>query len=90
MPYIKQETREKHYPIRPAVSVGELNYRICREVNEYLKGQYAECYRSYNDVIGVLECAKLEIYRRLVVGYEERALAENGDVFARQEWEAKL
>ena len=33
--------------------------------------QTEKCYASYNDVIGALESAKMEMYRRLVVPYEE-------------------
>lgn len=35
------------------------------------------------DVIGCLECAKLELYRRVVAPYENRALKRNGDVYAK-------
>jgi len=35
-----------------------------------------------NEVIGVLECAKLELYRRVAAPYEERKRIENGEVYA--------
>ena len=34
-----------------------------------------------NAAIGVLECAKLELYRRVVAMYEDGKIKENGDVF---------
>jgi broad-specificity NMP kinase len=37
-------------------------------------------YHKYNAAVGVLECAKLELYRRLVSGYEDTKIIENGDV----------
>ncbi len=39
-----------------------------------------ESYSNYADVIGTLECAKLELYRRWVADYEDKAIAKNGDV----------
>jgi len=37
-------------------------------------------YRRYNKAIGVLECIKMEFYRRMVGPYEEEKIRENGDV----------
>ena len=37
-------------------------------------------YEKYNAAIGVLECAKLELYRRKVSPYEDEKIKENGDV----------
>ena len=39
-----------------------------------------ESYSNYADVIGTLENAKLEIYRRWVAAYEDKAIAKNGDL----------
>jgi len=33
------------------------------------------------DAIGALECAKLELYRRVAAPYEDTKIAENGDVY---------
>jgi len=38
-------------------------------------------YATLNTVIGVLECAKLELYRRVVADYEDQKCEENGDVY---------
>jgi hypothetical protein len=38
-------------------------------------------YADYNSIIGVLECAKLEIYRRTAAPYEDEKIEQNGDVF---------
>ena len=38
-------------------------------------------YYHYNQLIGVLECAKLELYRRLVTPYEDIKITDNGDVY---------
>jgi len=48
---------------------------------EWISKQTAEGYTTYNEVVGVLECAKLEMYRRAVAPYEDEKIAENGDVY---------
>lgn len=84
MPYIKQERREVLEPALAGVEPkdqGELNYAITVICQTYLKQQGLR-YRSLNDVIGALECAKLEMYRRVAVPYENSKILENGDVMA--------
>ena len=81
MPYIEQKRRKELSEHLPSTeTAGELNYAICMLVQKYLN-EKKKSYQHYNDVIGVLECAKLEIYRRLVAPYEEEKIKENGDVF---------
>jgi hypothetical protein len=61
-------------------SIGELNYiitQLCRQFLARGKASYAD----HNEVIGVLECAKLEMYRRAVAIYEDGAIQRNGDVY---------
>ena len=78
MPYIKAEFRET-IGIVPT-SPGELNYVITKICNNYKCGK-GESYQTYNDIIGVLEACKLELYRRKVAPYEDRKIQENGDVY---------
>lgn len=81
MPYITPERRlelARHGP-NEIENEGELNYAIHDLIERYLlkkKTDYATC----NGIIGVLECAKLEFYRRLVAPYEDSKIALNGDV----------
>ena len=78
MPYINKEQRNqlKNNKVETA---GELNYLICNLVDEYLDTN-GHNYSSYNSVTGVLECAKMEIYRRLTGPYEDKKIKENGDI----------
>ncbi len=39
-----------------------------------------ESYSTYADLIGTLECAKLELYRRWVAPYEDGAISRHGDL----------
>jgi len=92
MPYIDQESRERienfnqeekgrvDYLSKYIKTEGELNYVISRLCNEYLKNK-GEKYSVYNTIVGVLECAKLELYRRKVSKYEKKKCHENGDIY---------
>lgn len=55
---------------------GTLNYIITR----LIKALYEPSYKQYNAAIGVLECTKLELYRRIIAQYEDIKIKENGDV----------
>lgn len=82
MPYIDQTARVMVRPesLRAAATSGELNYQITVLARRYADS-YGHCYTTYNEIVGVLECAKLEFYRRLVASYEAHKLSENGDVY---------
>lgn len=84
MPYIKTEKRIKLQPIvnkftEDLTDPGELNYLITKLALTYLH-QHGESYQTFNDIIGVLEASKLELFRRKVALYEDGKIFENGDV----------
>ena len=81
MPYIKKEDRIKLNKSNISNNSGELNFQITMLINSYLKRKGVS-YTNLNEAIGVLECAKLEIYRRLAAKYEDRKISENGDVYS--------
>ncbi len=68
MPYIKYSEQEELHNGKSPTTAGELNYSFTMIALEYLK-TVGERYQSYNDIIGALEGAKLEIYRRKVSAY---------------------
>ena len=81
MPYIDQDARERiDHGDKPATA-GELNYAITKLVDDYLQAKGAIRYAHLNEVIGVLECAKLELYRRIAAPYEDAKIASSGDVY---------
>ena len=61
-------------------SAGELNYAVTMLVKKYFEMK-GESYATYNDIIGALECCKLELYRRKIGWYENGKILENGDVW---------
>ena len=83
MPYISIEARETLARVRHPNTGGELNYCITKMCDEYLVAN-GLCYRHINEVIGVLECAKLEFYRRIASPYEDEKKTDNGDVYSKE------
>lgn len=68
---------------------GNLNYIITTlldktyNVESKKQGLKEPNYDMYNSWIGVLECAKLEAYRRKPAPYEDKKILENGDAFVK-------
>jgi hypothetical protein len=81
MPYIKRERRDAIRAGAKPRDAGELNFAISMLVDEYLEAKGALRYAHLNEVIGALDCAKLELYRRVASPYEDQKIAENGDVY---------
>ena len=87
MPYIKKERRRElsvpsDWPmIGLAQDVGELNYQITCLVDDFISRKKLK-YSEINSAIGVLECAKMELYRRIAAPYEDKKCEENGDVYS--------
>lgn len=88
MPYIDPHERamlEDRIDDLQAVilSPGTLNYVVTRLVHDWVLNSTSglPTYSTYNAAIGVLECAKLEMYRRVVSPYEDNKMRTNGDVY---------
>jgi hypothetical protein len=87
LPYIKVKNRIKYEKVLeelvkilkvlpPEEIDGEFNY----VVTKMLKEIYPLRYFHINKAIGVLECIKLEYYRRIAAPYEDSKIKESGDV----------
>jgi Domain of unknown function (DUF6899) len=81
MPYVTQADRKRLDAGEQPRAAGELNYVITRILDEYIEAKGGIRYAHLNEVVGVLECAKLELYRRLAAPYEDEKITENGDVY---------
>lgn len=69
MPYVPNSERQKSNDgVLP--NAGVLNYTVHQLIDEYFK-QNGRNYQTINDVIGVMDCVKMELYRRMVSEYEE-------------------
>jgi hypothetical protein len=89
MPYITQDKKDRldkliDALVKEAKEVGSariegiLNYCFTKVL---LRCVPKTSYVEINKVIGVLECCKLEFYRRLAGPYEDWKARENGDVY---------
>lgn len=82
IPYIKRENRpeiDRILSCFETLNVGEMNYLITKLCRKFID-ENGENYMAYNALVGVLECAKLELYRRKISNYEDVKIIENGDV----------
>jgi len=87
MPYISPYKR-RILQVEKPVECGELNYELTRLLTAYIETR-GLTYQVINDIVGALEGAKLEFYRRIAVPYEDSKIQENGDVYIPvEEWNA--
>ena len=90
MPYIESRSRKEIDPeLKPILDYikenvplpsGDYNYIITRICNSIIMSNGLK-YSVINEVVGVLECVKQELYRRVAVPYEDRKKIQNGDVY---------
>jgi len=87
MPYILSEERERlDDSIRNLAGhlvgqgyEGRLNYTISQLLIHMVEA-HGKRYQTLNALVGVLESAKQEFYRKAVAPYEDEKIAENGDL----------
>ena len=94
MPYIKKEQREELEPELGALiqkimnmpefhsngRAGILNY-VITDILDSSFGPLSDAkYKDYNEAIGMLECCKLEFYRKAAAPYEDMKEKQNGKV----------
>ncbi len=92
MPYIKQNFRDELYPLIDALATkineihaknpaqtrdGLLNFSVTEMLNECFPDAR---YTDFNEIIGFIECCKLEYYRKKIGPYEDEKETENGAV----------
>jgi hypothetical protein len=88
MPYITEKEREFIDWAIDGLSLdtpGKLNYAITQLLLSYINlkktARKSVKYQDINDILGALEGAKLEFYRRFAAKYENDKKKENGDVY---------
>jgi hypothetical protein len=89
MPYINAAVRANLAPTLNAlkrltnyVGEGGMNYVITCLIVGWIGSRPP--YSRFNAAIGVLDCVKLELYRRMVAPYEDIKCEDNGDVYSAQ------
>ena len=87
MPYIKNTAREQYDGAienliftleKNEFPGGHLNYIISKLCNAKFRANRK--YSEGESVVGLLECAKQEFYRKMLAPLEEEKIKENGDV----------
>ena len=78
MPYIKEAARAYIDNGNSPRSAGELTY-IVYAAALHLLGR-APTFSDFAAVLGAIEAAKMEIYRRIIAPYEDMKVKENGDI----------
>lgn len=81
MPYITQDRRtefEVYFPHK--LTCGDLNYMITKLCCGYME-QHGLSYQTINDILGALDGASKEFYRRIAIPYENTKITANGDVY---------
>lgn len=88
MPYIDPKIRERFDGairwIADSISEGdaakgELNYVVSSILHRVLKRRGLR-YHNLNDLVGVLTCCQLELYRKVAAPYEDEAERKNGPI----------
>lgn len=91
MPYVNEDIK-KHLPeiegllkdlciLSDDEIEGALNYTFTELLASLKRGDDESWrYKYLNRAIGVLECCKLELYRRAAAPYEDKCIEKNGDV----------
>ena len=84
MPYLKQEDKDRltlsYKPRGSPQNPGELNYLFTVIIDRYLL-EHGLNYQHINDIVGALDGAKAEFYRKVAAPYEEEKIQNNGDVY---------
>lgn len=83
MPYIKENDRDFFNPSLDEIVDSIQNPGdVCYCVYYMLKKVFEKDkkFKTISSLIGEIECAKMEFYRRIVVPYEDKKIIENGDI----------
>jgi hypothetical protein len=84
MPYIAKKERVKfEKPIQELAdnieTDGDLNYCISLLMHKILEKRGVR-YQNMNNIMGAIDCAKMEFYRTVASPYEDEKKTENGSV----------
>lgn len=89
MPYIKKEKRGQFKKPIDEISKllaadeenieGNMNYIISRLFANHLR--FKLNYKQLNAMVGMLECCKMELYRKMAAPYENEKCKENGEAY---------
>ena len=79
-PYIDREAREHINTGGSCETAGDLTFALTVVIETY-RAENPNRFQTFAEILGALRAAELEFYRRVVAPYEDKKLAENGDVY---------
>lgn len=84
MPYIKPARKEVLEPLvkhlaKNCHDAGDVTY-VFYTFAKAVISTMGKNYKNLSGLIGCMDCAKTEFYRRIVAPYEDQKIEENGDV----------
>lgn len=80
MPYIDPKVRTILNEGDEPRTAGEYTYAFYKLMIDLLSNTDNPRFVNYHNIIGAVEAAKLEFYRRHVAPYEDKKIEQNGDV----------
>ena len=87
MPYIPQKRRSEINNELTIVgdqflpqNAGDLNYLVSQFIDNFLVEKGLR-YAHINEMIGALDCCKMELYRLIAEPYEDDVMEKNGKVY---------
>ena len=80
MPYLTYDRKEEMLEKMNPSNAGELNFLITVMCLRYWNNS-KQNYEAINSIVGAVESAKLEFYRRVATVYENTKIVANGDVY---------
>lgn len=78
MPYVNRKDRH-HILASGARTPGELNFEFTTVICDYMRNKGLN-YQTINDISGAMTEALAEFRRRVVAGYEDSKITDNGDI----------
>jgi hypothetical protein len=84
MPYIAKKNRLKfeeplHELVENIETDGDLNYCVSMLMHQILRKRGIQ-YQNMNNIMGAIDCAKMEFYRTVASPYEDMKKNENGNI----------
>jgi hypothetical protein len=61
-------------------NAGDLNYVVTCFIDNFLLKSGIN-YANINEMVGALECCKMELYRKIAAPYEDEKAEDNGEVY---------
>ena len=83
-PHVSPDERErvfKQLEFPMMAEPGTLNFVITKAIQAYLSQKSQVRYADYNEVMGVLECCKFELYRLMIAPYEDTKIKQHGSAY---------